>query len=258
MARESAVMRLAKMLQYAEDGDNGLTAGERENATKLALEFAKKHQIDMAVAMAKKNGDHETKQHKERYPIPIKRPLMQQMTLATHVFRFAGCTVLRFGKGASLRVVAFGFQSDIDTGRMLFASLVVQAERRCATEWKTHLADTPIARQEKPRTFRRGFYERYADEIFWRLDQISRRLEKEAEMATPGAAVAIRSKDDEMKAWIAEMFGQLGKARKQSGTRLSSAGRRAGAVAGREADLGTTTLAKERPGIGAGASEDWS
>jgi hypothetical protein len=248
MPTESAIMRLAKMLQYAEEG-RGLSDGERENATKLALEFAKKNQIDIAVAMAKKGTDRPAKEHKDRFPIPIKRPLMQQMSLATHVFRFAGCQVLRFGKGASLRVVAFGFQSDIDTGRMLFASLVVQGERRCASEWKAHVDNAPLCGKEKPRTFRRGFYERYADEIFWRLDAISRAAEKAAEVDAPGTAIAIRSKDDEMKAWIAEMFGTLGKARKQSSTRLSSAGRSAGARAGREADLGQSTLSKERPGI---------
>jgi hypothetical protein len=245
MATDSAINRLAKMLQYAERGD---TPGERDAATEKALAFAKKHQIDIAVAMSKKGTDHSVKKEKTRFAIPLKRPMMQQMTLATHVFRFAGCQVLRFGRGRDLRLVAFGFESDIDTGRMLFASLVVQAERRCAAEWKAHLA-APVYFQEKPRTFRRGFYERYADEIFWRLDAISRAAEKAAELDAPGTGLAIRSKDDEMKAWIAEMFGTLGKARKQTGTRLSSAGRSAGARAGREADLGQSTLAKEHPGI---------
>lgn len=246
MSNESAIMRLARMLKLAEGSDS---EAERQNATEKALEFAKKNQIDIAVAMAKKDGTAPKKEEKDRYAIPLKRPLMQQMQLATHIFRFAGCQVLRFGKGKTLRVVAFGFKSDLDTGRVLFASLVTQAELRLATEYKQHVVLTPISLQEKPRTFRRGFYERYADEIFWRLDAIARQTTKAADVAVPGSALAMRSKDDEMKAWIAEMFGELGKAKKQSRTRLSSAGRNAGARAGREADLGTGTISKERPGI---------
>jgi hypothetical protein len=163
---------------------------------------------------------------------------MQQMNVATDAFRFAGCELIRFGTGRSIKLFAFGYEDDLDVGKVLFDSLITQGKMALATGWANRRNSNEVKR-----TFARTFWENYRSVIYYRLEDIARATSREAEEAQPGSAIAVRTQEDEIKSWVASMFGETKKAR-SSGTRKYSEGSSVGREAGYRADLGQPKLTR--------------
>jgi hypothetical protein len=238
---------IAALLRQAE---NAGTPEEARVFSEGAMRLAKKYEIDLTMArvasrdknaaLRQTDARRRTEQEeKDRYEVGLRRPKMQQMALGSAVFRFAGCYLLRFGTGNSLKLVAFGYTSDIATGRTLYESLSTQAVRECAVRYKTHKAEREAVGRapEVERTFRRGFWDEFARIIDNRLQAIGREVTDMSDAAEPGSALAIRSKDDEIKSWVTSLLGPVGKPRRRRVSK-SYAGYLHGRDAGQKADIG--------------------
>jgi hypothetical protein len=236
--QEERLEAIAALLRKAEDP--GATPEESQSFTDGALRLAKKYEIDLTLAreMARGTVTRQRAEQKDKHEITLRRPKIQQAMLAGQCFRFTGCMLLRWGKGNQLKLVAFGYESDLAGGQVLFDSLVTQAALQCATRYRQH-REHAIMMGRKPeveRTFRRGFYNAFSRLIGQRFTAITTEV---VDVAEPGTAVALRTKEDEIKAWVEQMFGETKSGRRIRGSK-AMAGWIAGEQAGREADLGTT------------------
>jgi hypothetical protein len=250
------VEAIAALLRKAE------AAGTPEEAQAFsdgAMRLAKKYEIDLTMArQAARDPNSALRQtdarkrtaqeEKDKYEIKLGRPKMQQMQLAGVVFRFAGCYLLRWGTGNTLKLVAFGYTSDIETGKMLWESLNRQAILQAAVRYRSHVEERDLLGRpaEVERTFRRGFWAQFAYVVEGRFNAISREVTDFADAATPGSALAIRSKEDEIRSWVDQMFGVSKKGPRRARGSKSMAGYIAGQQAGREADLGFKKLGTTR------------
>jgi hypothetical protein len=242
--REERFEAIAALLRKAEGAS---TPAEAEAFTDGAMRLAKKYEIDLTMAReaaldrnaALRVTDHRKRamvESMDKYEPPLKRPKMQQAVLAGVAFRYAGCYILRFGTGNTLRIVAFGYESDLEEGKLLWESLSRQAYLTCSVRYQEHKADRAMRMRgaEVERTFRRGFWDEFARTVNQRLQRIGAEV---VAVSEPGTALAIQSKEDRVKAWVETMFGETKSARRRRGSK-SMAGYVAGREEGQRADLG--------------------
>lgn len=251
MQRKTQDERLEAIAALLRKAEGASTPEEAQTFSDGAMRLAKKYEIDLTMARSaardKNSALRQTdarkrtqQEEKDKYEITLHRPKMQQMQLAATVFKFAGCYLLRYGTGNSLRLVAFGYTSDIKAGQMLWESLSRQAFLQAAVRYRKHEEEREAAGRmpEVERTFRRGFWGQFAYVVDGRLTAISSEVTDFAEASAPGTALAIRSKDDEIRSWVEQTLSiKIGKPRRSRGSK-SMAGYYAGRDAGREADLG--------------------
>jgi len=136
-------------------------------------------------------------------------------------------------------VYAYGFAEDIDASHALYASLVVQMVRTC----DAYLA-TGAHRPTPTITARLNFQLAFGARIGRRLSEArdeARREATAARSASPGAALALRDKEVELRDHYRVESRARGAWRAASASAgYSSAARRAGDRAGRHARLGAT------------------
>ena len=134
-------------------------------------------------------------------------------------------------------VYAYGFPEDIDTSHALYASLVMQMVK--ASE--AYIA-SGAHRPTPTITARINFQLAFGARIGKRLAEAREQARQEAttsETGRPGTAIALRNKDLELKDFYRQTSEARGTWRATSATAgYSSAARRAGYRAGRQARLG--------------------
>ena len=139
----------------------------------------------------------------------------------------------------STYVYAYGFGEDIDATHALYASLVVQMVRAC----DAYLA-TGAHKPTPTITARLNFQLAFGTRIGQRLSEAREEARREATQsrtATPGTAVALRNKDIELRNHYRAQSKARGTWRATSASAgYSSAARRAGDRAGRQARLGAS------------------
>ena len=123
------------------------------------------------------------------------------------------------------RCTLVGFEPDIAMTEMLFTSLLLQAS-----------AAMLAASRGRPdvKAFRRAFLIGYAGSIGRRLAEAQRGVEQAVTSATPGAALVLADRADQVKKAFAAEFPRIGTMR---ATVSSGGGLAAGSVAGQRADL---------------------
>jgi hypothetical protein len=237
MTDDKMLARIAALLRQAEGTDN---AHEAEAFMAAAQRLATATSIDLAVARAH-SATRTAAEVPTQRTITIGEPGTRG--LRTYVQLFAGiasandvrCDVA----SNSTFVYAYGFAEDIDASHALYASLVVQMVRTC----DAYLA-TGAHRPTPTITARLNFQLAFGARIGRRLSEArdeARREATAARSASPGAAVALRNKEVELRDHYRIESRARGTWRAASASAgYSSAARRAGDRAGRHARLGAT------------------
>ncbi len=136
-------------------------------------------------------------------------------------------------------VYAYGFSEDIDASHALYASLVIQMVRSC----DAYLA-TGAHRPTPTITARLNFQLAFGTRIGSRLSDARDEAKREAttsRTAAPGTAIALRNKEVELRDHYRSESKARGTWRATSASAgYSSAARRAGDRAGRQARLGSS------------------
>jgi hypothetical protein len=238
MTDDKMLARIAALLRQAEGTDN-----EHEAATFMAAaqRLATTTSIDLAVARA-----HSATRDKAQTPtqrtITIGNPGARG--LRTYVQLFVGIAAANDVKcdvaSNSTFVYAYGFAEDIDATHALYASLVVQMVKAS----DAYLA-TGAHRPTPTITARLNFHLAFGGRVGQRLaearEQARADVDKQPDRA-PGTAIALRNKDLELKSYYRSASRARGTWRATSATAgYSSAARRAGDRAGRQARLGSNT-----------------
>mgnify|MGYP003592087160 CR=1 FL=1 len=237
MTDDKMLSRIAALLRQAEGTDN---AHEAEAFMAAAQRLATATSIDLAVARA-----HATARTAAQVPaqrtITIAEPGSRGLRTYVQLFAvIAAANDVRCDVASnSTFVYAYGFPEDIDTTHALYASLVVQMVRSC----DAYLA-TGAHRPTPTITARLNFQLAFGSRIGKRLAEARDDAKREAtnsRSAAPGTAIALRNKEVELR----DHYRTESKARgtwraSSSSAGYSSAARRAGDRAGKQARLGAS------------------
>src|SRR5918994_65829 len=235
MTDDRMLARIAALLRQAEGTDN---AHEADAFMAAAQRLATATSIDLAVARS--HADNRTKSQ-----MPVQRTITignaGTRGLRTYVQLFvviANANDVKCDVASnSTFVYAYGFAEDIDTSHALYASLVMQMVK--ASE--IYIA-SGAHRPTPTITARINFQLAFGARIGKRLTEAREEAQREAANSSdsrPGTAIALRDKDIELKDFYRQTSAARGTWRATSATAgYSSAARRAGDRAGRQARLG--------------------
>jgi len=235
MSDDKMLAKIAALLRQAEGTDN---THEAEAFMAAAQRLATATSIDLAVARS-----HSEKRTKAQAPVQRTITIGNAGTkgLRTYVQLFVVIAHANDVKcdiaSNSTFVYAYGFPEDIDTSHALYASLVMQMVK--ASE--AYIA-SGAHRPTPTITARINFQLAFGARIGKRLAEAREQARQEAttsETGRPGTAIALRNKDLELKDFYRQTSEARGTWRATSATAgYSSAARRAGDRAGRQARLG--------------------
>lgn len=108
---------------------NGTTPEEAEALSAKASELMAKYSIDLALVDAARSKSEREKPAQHTESFAGQSYGLRKLMLLHFIAKAHGCLDIRI---AADKLVIFGFQSDIDLSVMLYASLLVQAERALA------------------------------------------------------------------------------------------------------------------------------
>ncbi len=235
MTDDRMLARIAALLRQAEGTDN---SHEAEAFMAAAQRLATATSIDLAVARAH-SATRNAAQTPTQRTITIGEPGTRGLRTYVQLFAvIAAANDVRCDVAAnSTFVYAYGFDEDINATHALYASLVVQMVRSCDAYLCTGAhKPTPTI------TARLNFQLAFGSRIGRRLAEAreeARREATEARSAAPGTALALRNKEIELRDHYRTQSKARGTWRATSASAgYSSAARRAGDRAGRQARLG--------------------
>ena len=237
MTDDKMLARIAALLRQAEGTDNPHKA---EAFMATAQRLATATSIDLALARSHSASRTAAQQPTQR-TITIGEPGSRGLRTYVQLFAvIADANDVRCDVASnSTYVYAYGFPEDIDATHALYASLVVQMVRSC----DAYLA-TGAHKPTPTITARLNFQLAFGSRIGHRLSEARDEAKREATRkrnATPGTALALRNKDLELKDHYRRESQARGTWRATSATAgYSSAARRAGDRAGRQARLGAS------------------
>lgn len=238
MTDDKMLARIAALLRQAEGTDN---PHEADAFMAAAQRLATATSIDLAVARSHSN-------QRTKAQMPVQRTItignagtrglrtyVQLFTVIAHA-NDVKCDVA----SNSTFVYAYGFGEDIDASHALYASLVMQMVKAS----QAYIA-SGAHRPTPTITARINFQLAFGARIGQRLAQAREEARREAtnsRESQPGTAIALRDKDLELRDFYRETSEARGTWRATSATAgYSSAARRAGDRAGRQARLGPST-----------------
>jgi Protein of unknown function (DUF2786) len=235
MTDDKMLARIAALLRQAEGTDN---QHEADAFMAAAQRLATATSIDLAVARS--HSDKRTKaQMPEQRTITIGNPGTRGLRTYVQLFVvIANANDVKCDVASnSTFVYAYGFAEDIDASHALYASLVMQMVRA------SELYIASGAHRPTPTiTARINFQLAFGARIGKRLTEAREEAQREATNSSdsrPGTAIALRDKDIELKDFYRQTSAARGTWRATSATAgYSSAARRAGDRAGRQARLG--------------------
>ncbi|MGV0993917.1 MAG: DUF2786 domain-containing protein [Mycobacterium sp.] len=237
MTDDKMLSRIAALLRQAEGTDN---AHEAEAFMAAAQRLATATSIDLAVARAHASTRTAAQVPAQR-TITIGEPGSRGLRTYVQLFAvIAAANDVRCDVASnSTFVYAYGFTEDIDTTYALYASLVVQMVRSC----DAYLA-TGAHRPTPTITARLNFQLAFGSRIGHRLAEARDDAKREAtksRSAAPGTAIALRNKEVELRDHYRTASQARGTWRATSASAgYSSAARRAGDRAGKQARLGAS------------------
>lgn len=235
MADDKMLARIAALLRQAEGTDN---VHEADAFMAAAQRLATATSIDLAVARS-----HSEKRTAAQAPVQRTVTIGSAGTrgLRTYVQLFVVIGLANDVKcdvaSNSTFVYAYGFAEDIDATHALYASLVLQMVKSSET-----YIGSGAHRPTPTITARLNFQLAFGARVGQRLAEAREDATAEAAADTarpPGTAIALRNKDIELKSFYRQASKARGTWRAASASAgYSSAARRAGDRAGRQARLG--------------------
>lgn len=237
MTDDKMLARIAALLRQAEGTDN---AHEAEAFMAAAQRLATATSIDLAVARSHSATRTAASAPTQR-TITIGEPGSRGLRTYVQLFAvIAAANDVRCDVASnSTYVYAYGFGEDIDATHALYASLVVQMVRAC----DTYLA-TGAHRPTPTITARLNFQLAFGARVAQRLAEAREQAREEAtrdKIRAPGTAIALRNKEIELRDHYRSESKARGTWRATSASAgYSSAARRAGDRAGKQARLGAS------------------
>jgi hypothetical protein len=235
MSDDKMLARIAALLRQAEGTDN---PHEAEAFMSAAQRLATATSIDLAVARS-----HAATRTKAQEPVQRTITIGNAGTrgLRTYVQLFAAIAaandVTVDVASNSAFVYAYGFAEDIDTSHALYASLVMQMVR-ASENYIASGAHRPTPTITARLNFQLAFGARIGQRLAKARDEATQEVRTKRD-AAPGTAIALRNKEIELKDFYRQESKARGTWRAQSASAgYSSAARRAGDRAGRQARLG--------------------
>jgi hypothetical protein len=218
--------KIAGLLAKAERTDN---PHEAEAFSRKAEQLMIKHGIDETMARA--TG---TKPKEEIINISMTFPkllLKGRMSVAHSVI--LGLNSARCYKSGEQTLIIVGFKTDVENVQTLINSILLQADHALAVWWKDAPERKLLNGGEAIRA-RRQFLFSFAHTVKNRLTE----MRSTTEDSTPGSAIVLRSKMDEVDAALPSGL-RSSRSRLKGGTAGASA---AGASAGQSARLGGSSV----------------
>ena len=237
MTDDRMLARIAALLRQAEGTDN---AHEAEAFMAAAQRLATMTSIDLAVARAHA-ASRTAAQVPAQRTITIGEPGSRGLRTYVQLFAvIAAANDVRCDVASnSTFVYAYGFAEDIDASHALYASLVIQMVRSCDAYLVTG-AHRPTPTITARLNFQLAFGTRIGQRLAEARDQ-ARQEVVDSRAAGPGTALALRNKEVELREHYRGQSKARGTWRASSASAgYSSAARRAGDRAGRQARLGST------------------
>lgn len=237
MTDDKMLSRIAALLRQAEGTDN---AHEAEAFMAAAQRLATATSIDLAVARAH-SAARTAAQVPAQRTITIGEPGARGLRTYVQLFAvIAAANDVRCDVASnSTFVYAYGFPEDIDTTHALYASLVVQMVRACDAYLATG-AHKPTPTITARLNFQLAFGSRIGQRLAEARDDAKREATK-SNSSAPGTAIALRNKEVELRNHYRKESQARGTWRASSASAgYSSAARRAGDRAGKQARLGAS------------------
>lgn len=233
--QDKMLARIAALLRQAEGTDN---VHEAEAFMAAAQRLATATSIDLAVARAHAVSRTAASAPTQR-TVTIGEPGARGLRTYVQLFAaIAAANDVRCDVASnSTYVYAYGFGEDIDTTHALYASLVVQMVRACDAYLATG-AHKPTPTITARLNFQLAFGARIGQRLAEARDEARREAATSRDSA-PGTALALRNKEIELRDHYRSASTARGTWRATSASAgYSSAARRAGDRAGRQARLG--------------------
>jgi uncharacterized protein DUF2786 len=236
----SAMLRRVQLL-LAKASDSAATPEESETYMAKATELMARYGIEQAMLDADKPKGEREQVTNKRVVIPgpyamDKRSLLHRIAKVFNVkdIRLQG---LKPMPGA-LVVQLFGFPSELAQVELMFASLTLQAIRDVMRE--------RVPSWDNTAAFRRTFLVGFADVVGERLVKTYGKVEREATAATPGTALVLVDRRQQVEQAFTLAFPRT----VQGQRRLSGSGVNAGRAAGQRADIGGNKVGGGRVALG--------
>jgi hypothetical protein len=251
MATETDLVRkISALLAKAEGTDNEHEASAfYAKAMDLMLRNSIDEQRVREAIGSKRAGEKPVKQDFMYTPNATYRPA--KATLLVTVAHAAGVKVFFYPAGSgqyrangdpklknSAWAVFVGFASDIETAKVLYASLLIQDARFARTDWRA------TGRTDDSWGFMQSHLTSFAHSVGRRF------LETKGQVPTDGMALVV-SRDTAVKDAVEDLIGPVGRGR-QSRTKYDGQGWGAGHAAASRADLGTGHVTGGAKQIGTG------
>lgn len=240
MTDEKLIERLRKILAMAEGAG---TKEEAEAFTAKATELMIKHSIDEAMLS---KGGTKTSEAIIMRDFLIEGYAKAKMQLLHNIAAAMGCKSVytpntRQSGWKSISVSVIGWESDIASIEVLFASLVMQVTNEMEREAKANP-------HVHGRAFKQAFILGFAGEVSRRLVAQRQSAVEVADDATPGAALAVVERSTAVENDFRRRFPKTGKGSGASASDYTGYG--AGKAAGQRANLGQTQVGGGRRAIG--------
>lgn len=211
---------------------------EADALTAKAQELIARHRID-ASAVSARGGRARPGRRRIVLDAPYASAKLQVLVAAASANH---CRVVT-EPGAGVAHV-FGFDDDLDAVELLHSSLLLQAARAMLAEG----ARRDARGRQRTRSFRHSFLVAFGVRIGERLRAATAEPSSPAH-AGAGVLPALRRRDDEVAAAVAEAYPRLGRHRVSFG---NPEGLQAGAAAADRADVGRHAVDGNRRRLGAG------
>lgn len=247
---------IRKVRGLLETAESYAAAGNDEAAetyTSKAHQLLSKHGLDMA--MVKDSGAKPEAvisrtlvaqgKHWIRWSNLAHLVAMSQGVRTIHAkVRTDPTTKKRYDRYVATVIDVIGFESDVDAVELLWTSLMVQA----ASAMDRAMDECPSYVNKW--TFQINFLDGFLNVVYDRLRKLRADAVKEREVEEQGNLLPVlQDRKLRVDEKVNEKYGRLRKGA-ATGARTSSSGRQAGAVAGRSASIGGTSLPSSRKGLG--------
>lgn len=224
--------KVRKLLAKAERAS---TPAEAEAFTAKATDLMFRHQIDQATLAE----GQEVPDTIGRWTVTVTGYAKQKATLLNIIGQAFDCKVIRLDSGSGSNTLeVFGWESDLETVKVLYASLELQSMMQAEAGARSHW--------EHARSFKTSFLYGFAVEVGKRLTAQRKRTREDVVMSS-STALALVDRSKAVENQFSTAYPRL--RRSAPSVTSSNSGLHAGRSAGQRADLGGPRLAGARTAL---------
>lgn len=148
--------------------------------------------------------------------------------LINYLARMNRCMAVIGAKRSYVEIT--GYESDVDFVSVMYTSLLLQMQSAMARDEVFRSAGDPV------KTWRTSYAHAWVRRVAARLQDALKASESDAEVSTPGTAIVLRDRRQEVSVAVSARYGKLRQGYKNTAT-SSYSGYAAGDAAGRRANL---------------------